>query len=126
MGRRLRRLTTEHSLHLLSNPWIEYFNDGRRKWCQPDFILTGNSDVASYSDGGAVLVVEVKLTQTEAALEKYHRLYKPCVEMALGCKTCFLLVCRNLHYEPLCEVTSPLDAFALPASTWHYAALHEA
>lgn len=85
--------------------WFHFIADGEPGWCQPDLLVVGQKQI---------LVLEVKLTYTPAAIGQLSDLYLPVVSHAYGRPARGLIVAKNLTPEAPAEVYETIaDAVAL-------------
>jgi len=100
--------------------WFAYSVDGKVKFCQPDFLLLGRSELA---------VLEAKLADVTAASEQLRGLYVPVLRAAYGKKVLPVIVTRSLSRLPeeadidevCCRLIEALDlarAGKLPVLHW--------
>ena len=70
-------------------PWFDFADSLGSSCCAPDFVL--------HQPGGAIIVIEVKLTWVPVALPKLRQLYIPVVSKALHSNVIFpLVIVKNL------------------------------
>ena len=80
------------SFLIYSGAWIHFIDKNGHGYAQPDMVL-------ELSD--SVIIIEVKLTQTDTAEKQTKLLYLPLVAKLIPEKTIYLLqVCKNLRYVP--------------------------
>ena len=56
----------------LASPWIQFRDEERDKWCQPDGLLVDPNK-------GLIVIVEIKLRHTNQACQSLFGLYRPVV-----------------------------------------------
>jgi hypothetical protein len=71
--------------------WFAYCVDGRVRFCQPDFLLVGRSELA---------VLEAKLADVSAASEQLRGLYVPVLRAWSGKRVLPVIVTRSLSRLP--------------------------
>lgn len=75
-----------------SGAWIHFIDKTGHGYAQPDFIIELPT---------SVIIIEIKLTQTDNAERQTKLLYLPLVQNLIPNKPVFLLqVCKNLRYIP--------------------------
>lgn len=97
-------------LHFVRGPWIEFFDSNGRGFAQPDFVVFG--------EGDDWLVLEAKLSQTQAAFAQLFDLYVPLLaHLHPEQEFVPLQVCKYLR-EPG-PIIEDLSA-AKPGAIWHW------
>lgn len=71
----------------VAGQWFEYFADGKRGYCQTDFLLFS---------GLEVYILECKLTNVEEALGQLRELYAPVVQAAYRLPVHGIVVVKSL------------------------------
>lgn len=85
--------------------WFHFIADGEPGWCQPDLLVVGQKQI---------LVLEVKLTYTPAAVSQLEDLYLPVVSKAYDRPARGIIVAKNLTPEAPADVYETIaDAIAL-------------
>ncbi len=80
------------SFLIYSGAWIHFIDKNGHGYAQPDMVI----ELAD-----SVIIIEVKLTQTNTAEKQIKLLYLPLVAKLIPNKTIYLLqVCKNLRYVP--------------------------
>jgi hypothetical protein len=82
--KKLAKMLPKGTLH---GQWFIYSVADKPKYCQPDFLLRGKSELA---------VLEAKLTDIEAAWEQLEGLYAPVLRACYGKKILLVTVSRSL------------------------------
>lgn len=83
------------------NEWLGYTDASGSNFCQPDIYVV----LPSY-----VLLLEVKLTQTEDAEIQLRDLYRPLLEALYSRPVVMVQVCKNLRYKPINAISSLREA----------------
>jgi hypothetical protein len=115
--RKLARVLPKGTRH---GQWFAYCVDGKVRFCQPDFLLVGRSELA---------VLEAKLADVTAASEQLRGLYVPVLKAAYGKRVLPVIVARSLSRLPenadidevCCRLIEALDlarAGRLPVLHW--------
>lgn len=94
-----RALTESDCIHY--NEWLGFTDASGTTYCQPDIYVV----LPSY-----VLLLEVKLTQTEDAEIQLRDLYRPLLEELYGLPVVMVQVCKNLRYQPKHAISSLREA----------------
>ena len=120
VGRKLQRLNRTGLLpgELRLGQWISFSDENGYGHAQPDAYLKTDD---------MVLLMEVKLTQTDAAERQLQQLYEPLLLQLYGLPVICLQVCENLRYTPRGLVEGPLGLLgrselgkANGCFTWHF------
>ena len=116
VGRHLLRLMDSGELvgDLRLGQWIVFSDDFGVSHAQPDaYLLTTH----------LVLLMECKLTQSDAAEDQMRLLYVPLLKHLYELPVVCLQVCKNLRYIPQRLVDGPealLDKARSKMHTWHF------
>ena len=116
VGRFLKRQLSEGALvgELTLRQWILFADENGVGWAQPDaYLITGQR----------ILLMEMKLTQTDTATPQLLSLYLPLIRHIFNAPIVCLQVCRNLRYVPKKFVESPQELLNNPGAgvyTWHF------
>ena len=94
---RLLARSLDSSAELFYNQWIAFTDSTGSHYCQPDLYIV----LPSY-----VLLLEVKLTQTESAEGQMSELYKPVLEALYSRPVVMVQICKNLRYPPRAEISA--------------------
>ena len=116
VGRTLQRMNRWGELdgELSLGQWISYGDANGYGYAQPDAYLLA---------GDMVLLMEIKLTQTDTAEQQLEDLYRPLLRHIYGQPVVCLQICKTLRYVPQDLVEGPEDLLARPEPgcfTWHY------
>lgn len=113
--RQLKRHFSEpEAIHY--NEWIGYTDSSGTNFCQPDIYIL----LPSY-----ILLLEIKLTQTENAEVQLRDLYRPLLEALYpGRPVVMVQVCKNLRYRPRNEIQALREA-KVPGLLYTYHCLGE-
>ena len=98
--RELKRRFSEPDL-IHYNEWIGYTDSTGTNFCQPDIYI----ELPTY-----LLLLEIKLTQTESAEIQLRDLYRPILEWIYKKPVVMVQVCKNLRYRPKNEIQALRDA----------------
>lgn len=72
--------------------WLAFVDDGGSGLAQPDIYIL--------LPGGWILLIEIKLTQTDYAEAQLEKLYKPLLEhIYRPAGICCVQICKNLRYD---------------------------
>jgi len=96
------------------NQWILFSDETGIHYAQPDAYLIVPE---------RILLMEIKLTQTDTAKLQLLRLYLPLLQKIYDMPVVCLQICKRLRYEPKKLVENPLELLASPGPgvyTWHY------
>ena len=109
-----RHFTDLDAIHY--NEWIGYTDSTGSNFCQPDIYIL----LPSY-----ILLLEIKLTQTENAEIQLRDLYRPLLEaLSPGRPVVMVQICKNLRYQPRNEINSVSEA-KVPGILYTYHCLGE-
>lgn len=103
-GRRLQGVRYEKLVHAhlesfygekyLPSPWVQFFAEGKWRWCQPDGLLL---DLAA----GRIIIVEVKYQHTPDAWWQVRKLYQPVLQAMFPQSLWAFEVCEVVRwYDP--------------------------
>jgi hypothetical protein len=96
-----KRLSETYGPAVELGPWFRYVDDSHRpRWCQPDAVILAPGD------GGAPLVVEVKLRWMDTAWWQLRCLYLPVLERVFG--SAFRTVAVVRSFDPAVVVPGPV------------------
>ena len=89
--------------------WIEYLDENGLGYAQPDIFILQEDQI---------LLLEVKLTQTENGWAQMEDLYEPLLHHIYGLPVHQCLVCQNLRWTPdiLVDAADEIQH----AGTWHF------
>jgi hypothetical protein len=91
IGKELHRhIGQDKFIKIEHNPWLTYRDSFGPGNCCPDYLVWHND---------YIIIVEVKLSWVEVAVEKLNALYTPVVAAAFGLMTTPLVICRNVTSE---------------------------
>lgn len=94
---------------------LSFCDDNGAGWARPDIFIVWED---------LILLIEVKLTQTEAAQEQLLGLYYPLLKMIYQDRTIVMVqACHNLRTKPRRKIAHPGELVAEPRRgiwTWHY------
>ena len=116
VGRELKRQVSDTLLEgeLFLGQWILFTDKFGVGWAQPDaYILMEDR----------ILLLEVKLTQSDSAVPQLLSLYLPLLRKIYDLPILCCQVCRNLRYIPKKFVENPQEILAKPGPgvfTWHF------
>ncbi len=116
VGRELKRQIGDGSLkgELFLGQWILFSDAGGIGWAQPDaYVLMEDR----------ILLLEAKLTQSDAAVPQLLSLYLPLLRQIYNLPILCAQVCHNLRYIPKKLVESPQELLANPGPgvfVWHF------
>lgn len=112
---RLLKRALDLEADLNYNPWIGFTDSTGTHYCQPDIYIVLP---------GYVLLLEVKLTQTENAEVQLLDLYAPLLEHIYSRPVVTVQVCKNLRYKPKFEIQALREA-RLPGIPYTYHCIGE-
>ncbi len=125
VGRTLKRLITGGELlgELHLQQWILFADAGGVQWARPDAYirLPSKSQFSSHRFDG-ILLIEVKLTQSDSATHQLLGLYLPLLRRIYNVPILCLQVCKNLRYVPSKLIERPAELIEHPGPgvfTWH-------
>lgn len=98
--RHLKRAFLEPEL-IHYNEWLGFTDATGSHYCQPDIYV----ELPSY-----ILLLEVKLTQTDSAAYQLAGLYRPLLEALYSKPVVMVQVCKNLRYPPKYEIHALREA----------------
>lgn len=98
--RALKRVFTEPEL-IHYNEWLGFTDSTGTHFCQPDIYI----HLDSY-----ILLLEVKLTQTDQAAYQLGGLYRPLLEMLYNKPVVMVQICKNLRFPPRNEIKALREA----------------
>lgn len=73
-------------------PWFEFTDSAGRGYCQPDALMYNITD-------DSYMIIEIKLSNFQAAEAQITELYKPVIERAIGSRVSGMIVLKNLSPE---------------------------
>ena len=102
-----RVMMYEHpEIAVIHNQWIEYIQENKVHYCQPDILLISPDKV---------IIIETKLTQSLCANDQLFYLYAPLIKRLYPDKKVFcIMLCKNVKIAPKYEVRKIVDIFNLP------------
>lgn len=116
VGRHLLRMVDRGELagSLRLGQWIVFSDDFGVSHAQPDIYLLTTK---------LVLLMECKLTQSDAAEDQMRLLYVPLLKHLYDMPVVCLQICKNLRYVPNLLVNGPedlVDKARTKMHTWHF------
>ena len=112
LAREVKNGELEGDLYL--GQWVIYCDGSGVNWAQPDIYLI----MRNY-----ILLMECKLTQSDAATPQLLSLYLPLLRKIYNKPILCIQVCKNLRYVPKKMIESPQELLDAPGPgifTWHH------